>query len=81
MLMPRQPGRAVEAYQSMLPKNLERGPLHHANQIMQPNVITVSADADVAVAWRVLVDHRIHEAPKLDANQHLVAVPLANGIF
>ena len=66
--------QAVEAYQSMLPKNLERGPLYHANQIMQPNVITVSADADVAVAWRVLVDHRIHEAPVLDANQHLVGI-------
>ena len=38
------------------------------------NVITVSADADVAVAWRVLVDHRIHEAPVLDGNQHLVGI-------
>ena len=66
--------QAVEAYQSMLPKNLERGPLYHANQIMQPNVITVSADADVALAWRVLVDHRIHEAPVLDGNQHLVGI-------
>ena len=66
--------QAVEAYQAMLPKNLERGPLYHANQIMQPNVITVAADADVALAWRILVDHRIHEAPVLDANQRLVGI-------
>ena len=66
--------QAVDAYQAMLPESLERGPLYHANQIMQPEVITVSADADVAVAWRVLVDHRIHEAPVLDANQHLVGI-------
>ena len=69
------PGRqAVEAYQAMLPQNLERGPLYHANQIMQPEVITVGADDDVAHAWRVLVDHRIHQAPVLDAGQRLVGI-------
>lgn len=69
------PGRqAVEAYQAMLPQNLERGPLYHANQIMQPEVITVGADDDVARAWRVLVDHRIHQAPVLDAGQRLVGI-------
>ena len=69
------PGRqAVEAYQAMLPQNLERGPLYHANQIMQPEVISVSADDDVAHAWRVLVEHRIHQAPVLDTGQHLVGI-------
>ena len=69
------PGRqAVEAYQAMLPENLERGPLYHANQIMQPEVISVSADDDVAHAWRVLVEHRIHQAPVLDTGQHLVGI-------
>ena len=66
--------QAVEAYQAMLPKNLERGPLYHANQIMQPEVISVSADDDVAHAWRILIDHRIHQAPVLDANRHLVGI-------
>ena len=61
--------QAVDAYQSMLPENLERGPLYHADQIMQPRVITVGADDDVARAWRVLVEHQIHQAPVLDAGR------------
>ncbi len=73
--IPTPPGKqAVEAYQAMLPKNLERGPLYHANQIMQPEVITLSADDDVAHAWRMLVDHRIHQAPVVDAGLHLVGI-------
>lgn len=72
---PPPPGRqAVEAYKAMLPENLERGPLYHANQIMQPEVISVNANDDVAHAWRMLIEHRIHQAPVLDAGQHLVGI-------
>ena len=66
--------QAVDAYQAMLPQDLERGPLYHANQIMQPDVISVSADEDVARAWHVLVDHQIHQAPVLDASRTLVGI-------
>ena len=66
--------QAVEAYQAMLPQDLERGPLYHANQIMQPEVITVGADDDVAQAWRVLVGHQIHQAPVLDDGRRLVGI-------
>ena len=66
--------QAVDAYQSMLPENLERGPLYHAEQIMQPRVITVGADDDVARAWHVLVGHQIHQAPVLDAGRRLVGI-------
>ena len=66
--------QAVDAYQSMLPENLERGPLYHADQIMQPRVITVGDDDDVARAWRVLVGHQIHQAPVLDASEALVGI-------
>ena len=59
-------GQAVEAYKAMLPQNIERGPLYHANQIMQRQLITVNADDDVARAWHVLVEHQIHQAPVLD---------------
>jgi len=65
---------AVEAYKAMLPEDLERGPLYHADQIMQRQVITVTAGDDVAHAWRVLVDHQIHQAPVLDAGQRLVGI-------
>jgi acetoin utilization protein AcuB len=66
--------QAVEAYQAMLPEDLERGPLYHAEQIMQPQVITVRADDDVAHAWRLLVEHQIHQAPVLDDAGHLVGI-------
>jgi CBS domain-containing protein len=67
-------GQAVEAYKSMLPQNIERGPLYHANQIMQRQLITVSAEDDVARAWHVLVENRIHQAPVLDNGQRLIGI-------
>ena len=66
--------QAVDAYQAMLPQDLERGPLYHANQIMQAQVITVQADNEVARAWHVLVDNQIHQAPVLDAAGRLVGI-------
>jgi CBS domain-containing protein len=66
--------QALDAYQAMLPQDLERGPLYLANQIMQPQVITVRADDDVAHAWHVLVDNQIHQAPVLDESRHLVGI-------
>ncbi len=65
---------AIKAYQAVLPQELERGPLYHADQIMQRQVITVNANDDVARAWRVLVEHQIHQAPVLDATGHLVGI-------
>lgn len=66
--------QAVSAYQAMLPQSLERGPLYQANQIMQTEVITVRADDDVAHAWRLLVEHQIHQAPVLDDAERLVGI-------
>ncbi|MEI7613657.1 MAG: CBS domain-containing protein, partial [Betaproteobacteria bacterium] len=66
--------RAIASYQAMLPQELERGPLYHANQIMQSRVITVNADDEVVSAWKVLVDNQIHQAPVLDAGLNLVGI-------
>ena len=66
--------QALGAYQAMLPQDLERGPLYLANQIMQPQVITVRADDEVARAWHALVDNQIHQAPVLDESRHLVGI-------
>ena len=66
--------QAIQAYQAMLPQSLERGPLYHASQIMQPEVIAVEAGDEVAHAWRVLVGHQIHQAPVLDASRRLVGI-------
>lgn len=66
--------QAAEAYQAMLPESLERGPLYHAEQIMQAPVISLRAGDDVAHAWHVLVEHQIHQAPVLDDGGHLVGI-------
>jgi CBS domain-containing protein len=65
---------AVRAYRAMLPPEIERGPLYHAGQIMQRQVITVSDADDVGQAWRVLRDHHIHQAPVLADNAQLVGI-------
>lgn len=66
--------RALEEYRSVLPESLERGPLYEASQIMQTQVITLAANDEVAHAWQVLVENRIHQAPVLDDTQRLVGI-------
>ncbi len=66
--------QAIDEYQAMLPQELERGPLYHARQIMQPRVITLNADEDVARAWQLLVEHQIHQAPVLDEQAQLIGI-------
>ena len=65
---------AIAAYKAMLPESLDRGPLHHADQIMTPDVIAVSARDEVALAWRTLTRHRIHQTPVLDDSGRLVGL-------
>ena len=65
---------AVRAYRAMLPPELERGPLYHADQIMRRQVISLAATDDVAQAWRTLRDHGIHQAPVLAASGQLVGI-------
>jgi CBS domain-containing protein len=65
---------AVRAYRAMLPAEIERGPLYHADQIMQRRVISVAADDTVAQAWQALRDEIIHQAPVLDAGGQLVGI-------
>jgi len=65
---------AVRAYLAMLPQDIERGPLYHAEQIMERNVITVLDSYDVAWAWRTLRDHHIHQAPVLNNAAQLVGI-------
>ena len=66
--------QAIEAYKSMLPEDLDRGPLYHADQIMTPNVIAVRARDEVAHAWRTLTRHMIHQTPVLDDTGRLVGL-------
>jgi len=65
---------AVRAYRAMLPREIERGPLYHAGQIMQRKVICLGVNDDVGKAWRTLRSHRIHQAPVLDDAAQLVGI-------
>ena len=65
---------AVRAYRAMLPPEIERGPLYLAEQIMQRRVIAVIDDDDVALAWRILRDNQIRQAPVLDGSTKLVGI-------
>lgn len=65
---------AVSAYLAMLPRDIERGPLYHADQIMQRRVITIYDIDDVAKAWQTLREHHIHQAPVLDVNAQLIGI-------
>lgn len=65
---------AISAYQEMLHVDQERGPLYHAEQIMQREVIVVLAGDSVESAWRVLLAHDIHQAPVLDLGRRLIGI-------
>ncbi len=65
---------AVHAYQRMVQPDVERGPLYHAYQIMTRDVVTLLDEDNVAHAWRVLRDHKIHQAPVLNRDKTLVGV-------
>ncbi len=65
---------AVRAYRRMLPAEIDRGPLYHADQIMSRPVIVVNEESAVADAWRTLRDSRIHQAPVVDEEKKLIGL-------
>ncbi|MBK9237986.1 MAG: CBS domain-containing protein [Rhodoferax sp.] len=66
--------KAVRAYRAMLPREIERGPLYHAGQIMQRKVVCVQVNDDVEKAWRTLRSHNIKQAPVMDDASRLVGM-------
>ncbi|MEN9395836.1 MAG: hypothetical protein RLZ81_366 [Pseudomonadota bacterium] len=66
--------KAVRAYRAMLPREIERGPLYHAGQIMQRKVICIEVTADLGMAWQTLQSNGIHRAPVLDEAAQLVGM-------
>lgn len=66
--------QAARAYRSMRSEELERGPLYHADQIMQHQVITVNDEDTVEQALQTLIKKQIHQAPVLDAEHRLAGI-------
>jgi CBS domain-containing protein len=65
---------AVSAYRKMLPKDLERGPLVHAAQIMMHPVTVFHEQTAVVQAWHILQGHQIHQAPVINDVGKLVGI-------
>jgi len=66
--------QAVATYRSMLPQELERGPLYHARQVMHAPVITARDDDPVELVWQLLIKHNIRQVPVLDSALRLVGL-------
>lgn len=66
--------QALGAYREMLRAEPDRGPLYHAYQIMQRQVVSVSSRDAVERAWRLLLERHIHQAPVLDPGYQLVGI-------
>ncbi len=71
---PYQREEAVRAYRQMIPADLDRGPLYHADQVMSRPAIVVARDSAVADAWRTLRDNRIRQAPVVDDEKRLIGL-------
>ncbi|MDP2787556.1 MAG: CBS domain-containing protein [Pseudomonadota bacterium] len=66
--------QAIAAYRQTLPRELERGPLYHAWQVMHTPVISARGDAPVEQVWRLLVEHGIRQVPILDPARRLLGL-------
>ncbi len=66
--------KALKAYRAMLPREIERGPLYHAGQIMRHKLICLNINDDIAKAWRTLQTNGIHQAPVLNDAMQLVGI-------
>jgi acetoin utilization protein AcuB len=65
---------AVAAYRRVVQRDLDRGPLYHAAEIMTTSVFSLIASDSVATAWRSLRQRRIHQAPVIDNDAQLVGI-------
>lgn len=68
---------AVDAYLSTEKgPNQPRQPLQTVADVMSHEAVTVSPEAGVNDAWRVLAEHGVAQAPVLDAGGHVVGLLL-----
>lgn len=65
---------AAAAYGKAIKPVAERGPVYRASQLMSEHVVTLLVDAGVERAWRTLVEHKVGQAPVVDARRRLVGL-------
>lgn len=67
-------GEAAQAYRQMLRASPERGPIHHAYQVMSRNVATLEPAMRVEAAWSFLSARGFGQAPVVGGAQGLVGM-------
>lgn len=65
---------AADAYRSMLPKALERGPVKHAWQLMSRRVVAVRPEDRIEKAWHVIAENKVRQALVVSVNQGIAGV-------
>jgi acetoin utilization protein AcuB len=66
--------RALSAYEKMLPRSVDRGPVRHAWQVMGRDVLSLRTTDTVATAWHALATRGVRQAPVVDASNNVVGL-------
>lgn len=66
--------QAAAAYTRMLHQETERGPVHHAYQVMSRDVLSLRAEDSVEAAWHALAGRRVRQAPVLSRTLGVVGL-------
>lgn len=75
--LPRAAQEAVDAYASTEKgPQVERQPLEFVRDVMTQGALTVAADMRVNDAWQILAEHRVAQAPVLNAQGRVVGLLL-----
>jgi CBS domain-containing protein len=65
---------AATAYAANLKLTTERGPIHHAYQIMTRKVLTFPEETSTKQAWRALSERGVGQAPVINRQHQLVGL-------
>lgn len=66
--------QAAAAYDKMAHREIERGPIRHAYQVMTSQVLTLQTTDTVESAWRSLTARRVRQAPVMDRTRTVVGM-------
>lgn len=65
---------AANAYRSMLPQALERGPVKHAWQLMSRRIVAVHPEDFVEKAWHVITKNKVRQALVIADDQRIAGL-------
>jgi len=66
--------KKADAYAKIFRQDTERGPVRHAYQVMNRDVLTLRPGDTVAAAWRALASRHVRQAPVLTSSMDIVGM-------